>query len=75
MKACVKGHLMAATLLIAHGADVNLLNHAGVSALRLAERLVARDAAPPAAGTEAPTAAQKAEQKKVVVELKNHGAR
>ena len=75
MKACVKGHLMAATLLIAHGADVNLLNHAGVSALRLAERLVARDAAPSAAGAAAPTAAQKKEHKQVVALLKAHDAR
>jgi hypothetical protein len=43
MDACRQGHLMAATLLIGHGADLALLNNAGVSALRLAEELVASD--------------------------------
>ena len=74
MDACAKGHLMAATLLIGHGADVNVLNHAGESALHLAKHLVTRDAAPPAAGAEARTAAQLEEHKQVVALLKAHGA-
>ena len=41
--ACAMGHLMAATLLISFGADINLLNHAGASALQVAETLSAED--------------------------------
>ena len=68
MHACENGLLMAATLLIAHGADVNLLNRAGRSALRLAERLVARDA------DLKPAAAQRYEHRAVVALLRAHGA-
>ena len=39
MKACAKGHLMAAMLLIAFGADVNLLDNAGWSPLAYARSL------------------------------------
>ena len=39
MDACTKGHLMAATALIAFGADVNLLNNAGRSPLAYARAL------------------------------------
>ena len=74
MYACANGNLMAATALIGAGADVDLLNHAGWSALRHAERLVTRDAVPPAAGAEAPTAAQLEEHRRVVALLKAHGA-
>ena len=45
----------------------------GDSALRLAERLVARDAAP-AAGAAPPTAAQREQHKTIVAMLKGHGA-
>jgi hypothetical protein len=43
MCACDKGHLMAATILIAAGADLALLNNSGESALRIAEQLVGDD--------------------------------
>ena len=74
MNACSHGHLMAATILIGAGADLALLNNAGESALRLAEELVARDAAPHAAGVAPPTAAQREEHKAIVALLKARGA-
>ena len=43
MNACVQGHLMAATILIAAGADLALLSNAGASALSTAESLVEED--------------------------------
>ena len=85
--ACLQGHLMAATILIAAGANLALLNNAGHSALFYAERRVwidarsplAAPAAPPAAGAAAPpavvTSAQRAEHKALVAMLKGHGAR
>jgi len=59
MMACNKGRLMATTILIAAGANLALLDNLGRSALRLAERrsaerLVARNAAPPAADAALP---------------------
>ena len=74
MDACGKGHLLAATLLIGHGANLALLNIAGRSALRLAERRVALDAAQPAAGAAPATAAAHKEHKRVVALLKLHDA-
>ena len=80
--ACMRGHLMAATLLIGHGADLALLNNAGRSALFSAEWRVRQDAlapaAPPAAGVAPPrgvvTEAQRAEHKVIVALLKARGA-
>ena len=84
--ACYVGHLMAATLLIGHGANLALINNAGRSALFFAERPVKRDvlapaaplAAPPAAGAAPPpsvaTEAQREEPKAVVALLKLHHA-
>jgi hypothetical protein len=81
----MQGHLMAATILIAAGANLTLLN-AGRSALFFAERRVRRDAlapaappaAPPAAGAAPPpavvTEADRAEHKALVAMLKLHGA-
>ena len=63
---------MAATLLIGHGADLGLLNNAGRSALRFAERLVRRDAAPPAAGAEPVAPALREKHKAIVSLLKGH---
>jgi ankyrin repeat protein len=86
MDACVQGHLMAATILIGHGANLALLNNAGQSALSVAEWRVRQDAvapaappaAPPAAGAAPPpavvTEAQRAEHKALVAVLKAHGA-
>ena len=84
--ACSQGHLMAATLLIGHGANLALLDNAGHSALSWAEWRVQQDAlapaappaAPPAAGA-APlpavvTPAQRAEHTALVTQLKLHGA-
>ena len=67
MEACEQGHLMAATALIAFGADVKLLNHAGESALRLAECRMARDSA-------AASKKVKDEHKVLVAQLKLHRA-
>ena len=61
------GHLMAATALIGAGADVNLLNHTGRSALHIAERRVARRVGG--------ARVKKEERKQVVAQLKAHGAR
>ena len=61
---------MAATILIGAGADVNLLSNAGWPALRFAERRVALDAQPPAAGTAAPTAAQRLEHRRLLTVLR-----
>ena len=84
--ACFQGHLMAATLLIGHGANSALLNNAGRSALFWAKRRVQHDAlaplvapaAPPAAGAAPPpavvTEAQREEHKAVVALLKLHHA-
>ena len=84
--ACSQGHLMAATLLIGHGANLALINNAGRSALFFAERRVQRDAlapaaplaAPPAAGAAPPpsvaTEAQREEPKAVGALLKLHHA-
>ena len=84
--ACSQGHLMAATLLIGHGADLALLDNAGHSALFLAEWLVQEDAqaptappaAPPAAGAAPPpavvTEAERAEHRAIVALLKARGA-
>jgi ankyrin repeat protein len=72
MDACSQGHLMAATILIGHGADLALLNNAGRSALRLAEEVVARDAAPRPAGAAPPTVAQRKQHKAIVAMLKGH---
>jgi hypothetical protein len=74
MGACDRGHLAAATLLLDAGADLALLNIVGWSALRWAERCVALDAAPPAAGAAPPTAAQRREHKALVALLKARGA-
>ena len=65
MYACVNGCLMAATALIDAGADVNLLSHAGESALCLTERIVAELT---------PAAAQRDEHRAVVALLRVHGA-
>jgi ankyrin repeat protein len=65
-----KGHLAAATVLLNAGAELALLDNAGDSALQWAERCIAWDAAPPAAGAEPPTAAQVAEHKVLVALLK-----
>ena len=65
MVACRNGHLMAATGLIFAGADVNLLNHAGRSALRIAEA---------AAHATQPSSAQRKELNRVVAQLQLHGA-
>ena len=72
MVACLMGHLMAATILIAAGSEINLLSNAGLSSLAFAEFRVARDALPPAAGREAPTAAQRLERARLVAVLKGH---
>ena len=74
ISACAEGHATAAIALLGAGADARVPNTAGNSALRCAELLVARDAGPPASGAEAPSAAQKEEQKQVVTLLKAHGA-
>ena len=74
INACDAGHLMAATILIGAGADLALLNNAGWSVLRYAERRVTRDAAPPAARVAPATAAQCKEHARVVALLKMHGA-
>ena len=70
MVACLWGHSMAAVLLFASGADIHLRSNAGLSARDAAEDRVRRDALPPAAGIAAPTAAQKAEHKKLVRVMK-----
>ena len=62
------------TVLLDAGADVALLTNAGTSALIWAERCVAADAAPPAAGATPPTAAQRREHKSLVALLKARGA-
>jgi hypothetical protein len=84
--ACFQGHLIAATLLIGHGADLALLSNTGRSALFWAKRRVQHDAlaplvapaAPPAAGAAPPpavvTEAQREEHKAVVALLKLHHA-
>ena len=74
MDACLAGHLMAATALIGLGADLALLDNAGHSALWWAERRVARDAVPPAAGAEPLNVAQREQHKGIVAMLKTHGA-
>jgi len=74
MDACSYGHLMAATLLIGHVANLALLNNAGRLALHFAERRVARDSAPPAAGAEPVAAALRAQHAALVAMLKGHGA-
>ena len=74
INACIEGHLAAATLLIDAGADLALLDNTGHSALIWAERRVVRNAAPPAAGTKPPTAAQRREHKALVALLKARGA-
>ena len=74
MSACDKGHLMAATLLIGHAADLALLDNAGHSALFWAENRLRQDAAPPAAGDEAVSPALREEHKSIVNLLKAHGA-
>ena len=74
MLACLKGHLMAATILIGHGADLALLNNAGESALRLAEELVASDEEEPGEDEAPPTAAQRKEHKALVALLEGLGA-
>ena len=65
---------MAATILIGAGADVNLLCNAGLSALAYAESRVTLDAQPPAASTVAPKEAQKAEHKRLLLQLQAHEA-
>jgi len=74
MDACRMGRLMAATLLIAFGADLTLLNSAGESALHLAKQRVLDDTAPTAAGKAPPTAERREERKRVVALLLAHGA-
>ena len=74
MDACDAGHLMAATLLIGHGADLALLNNTGRSALFWAESRLRQDAAPPAAGAEAVSPELREEHKSIVNRLKAHGA-
>ncbi len=69
MNACKAGHLVAATLLLDAGADQALLNNAGWSALRWAERRVTLDAEPPAAGTGPLTALQRRKHKVLVTLL------
>ena len=56
------------------GADLALLNNAGNSALQWAERRVRLDRVEPEEGEEAPTTAQVAEHKALVVVLKARGA-
>ena len=63
--ACAKGHLMAATLLISFGADINLLNNAGESALRLADQAI---------GAMMQTPAQMDKNRALVALLKEYGA-
>ena len=71
--ACENGHLAAATLLIVeHGAAINHLDNDGWSALRWAKECVRLDAGEPDEGEEPPTAAQRAEHKKLKF-LKSHG--
>ena len=70
--ACAEGQLMAATILIGAGANLALLNNAGRSALVIAERLVRRDAAPPAAGAEPVAPALREKHKAIVAMLKGH---
>jgi hypothetical protein len=60
---------MAATTLIGAGANLALLNNAGNSALRIAERLLLR-----AAGAEPVAPALRNEHKTIVALLKGHGA-
>ena len=72
MYACMMSHLMAATILIGAGSDINLLCNSGLSSLAFAEFRVALDAEPPAAGTVAPTAAQRLERARLVAVLKGH---
>ena len=71
--ACVKGHLMAATILIAAGADLALLDNYGNSALRLAE-WPEMDDEEPSERDNTPTAAQREEHKALVRLLKERGA-
>jgi hypothetical protein len=75
MNACEAGRLTAATPLLDAGADLALLdNIRGWSALQWAEHRVTLDAAPPAAGTEPPSAAQRREHRALVELLKALGA-
>ena len=67
MWACENGHLATATLLLDAGADLALLDNAGWSALRWANRLVARNAAPR-------TATPRAERSALVLLLRARGA-
>jgi ankyrin repeat protein len=72
--ACLQGHLMAATILIAAGADLALVNNAGRSALFYAEQRVQQDAlAPPGAADPPPVKAQR-EHKALVALLRVCGA-
>ena len=73
--ACEHGHLAAAKLLIIeHGAAINHLDNGGRSALWRAKWRVTRDEAAHAAGAEFPTAAERAEHKKLVKFLEKRGA-
>ena len=74
ISACENGQFAAATLLLDAGADLALLNNAGWSALRYAERRVELDDEEPDEGEEPPTAAQVAEHKALVALLKARGA-
>ena len=73
METCLKGHVMAATLLVEHGADLALLNNGGQSALRLAEDK-ARNAAWHGAGEEPLAAAPRADYWRIVALLRERGA-
>ena len=75
MWACMDGRLAAATLLIVeHGADINRLDDDGRSALYWAKRQVKEDDEDPDEGEQPPSAAERAEHKKLVAFLKSRGA-
>ena len=74
LNASERGNLAAAMLLLDAGADLALLDNAGWSALRWAERRVEINDEEPEEGEEAPTAAQRREHKALVKLLKKRGA-
>ena len=72
--ACQMGRLAVATqLVVERGANVNLLDNVGASALDWARNRIALDAAAPPAGKEPPTRAEREEHAQLVKFLESRG--